>query len=164
MDSRWTRPLQVLVVVCSVVFTIGTAAQAFLAIGPELVEHAMRLAGRTAADAAAEAPALVTTLRVVGVLYLAGNALGLLALTGRTWVFWCALAVNATQAAGVVAGMVPPVVLRASADLFGPIGLAPTVVTDGGAALLSLTMIGFLLRYRRPWARTSARGDRLAAR
>ncbi|MEJ3657602.1 hypothetical protein WEH80_32035 [Actinomycetes bacterium KLBMP 9759] len=148
MDSLWTRPLQVLVAACSAVFVLGTAAQAFLVIGPDMVEHAMRLSGRSAQQAVAEAPALVTTLRTVGVCYLVGNALGLLALTGRTWTFWCALAVNASQAAGVVAGMVPWVVLRASVDLYGPLGAAPTIVTDGGAALLALTMIGFLLRRR----------------
>jgi hypothetical protein len=39
-----------------------------------------------AAEAEQAAPGFVTALRAIGVAYLVGNAVGLLALTGRTWV------------------------------------------------------------------------------
>ncbi|MCO1653741.1 hypothetical protein [Pseudonocardia humida] len=153
MDTLWTRPLQVLTVVCSAVFVLGTAAQAFLVIDTDLVAHAMRLAGTSAAAAERDAPGFVAALRVTGLAYLLGNAVGLLALTGRAWVFAVVLVVNATQAAGVVAGLVPVVVLQASHDRFGVPGLLPTLVTDAGAALLVLVLVGFLVRFRAPWAR-----------
>lgn len=115
----------------------------------------MQLAG--APDATAQAPGFVAVLRAIGVVYLVGNALGVLALTGRAWVYWLVLVVNATQAAGVVAGLVPPVVLRASVDLHGAAGVLPTLVTDGGAAVLVLVLLAFAVRYRGPWARGGQR-------
>ena len=153
VDTIWTHRLQVLTVVCSAVFVLGTAAQAFLVIDADLVAHAMRLAGTPADRVESEAPGLVTALRATGVAYLLGNAVGLLAHTGRAWVFVVVLAVNATQAAGVVFGLVPAVVLQASYDRLGVPGLLPTLVTDGGAALLTLVLVGFLIRSRTPWAR-----------
>lgn len=106
-----------LAAVCSAVFATGTALQTFVIINVDLVMHAMQAAG--ASDATAQAPGFVAVLRAVGIAYLVGNALGVLALTGRAWVYWLVLAVNVTQAAGVVAGFVPPVVLQASIDLYG---------------------------------------------
>jgi hypothetical protein len=86
----------------------------------------------------------------VGCVYIVGNALGLLARTGRAWVFWLALLVNVTQAAGVVA--IPPEVFEVTKDRFGVVGLVPSLVTDGGAAALSLVLVVSVMRYRRPWA------------
>lgn len=157
-----SRRLQVLTAVCSAVFAAGTALQSFVIIDDALVTHAMGLAG--VPDVAAQAPGFAAVLRAVGVAYLVGNALGVLALTGRAWVFWLVLTVNATQAAGVVAGFVPPVVLQASIDLHGPAGVLPTLVTDGGAAVLVLVLLGFALRYRGPWARGGQRRWVVAAR
>ncbi|GAA1956381.1 hypothetical protein GCM10009754_27880 [Amycolatopsis minnesotensis] len=134
-------------------FTAGTAVQNFAVITPELMARSMALAGRSAAEIAAESPGFVHSLRLVGIVFIAGNALGVLAFWRRwSWLFWAALAVNLGQAAGVVAGMVPPTVLRASIDLHGPAGVLPSLVTDGGAVLLSLILLGFLLKYRTPWA------------
>ena len=157
-----SRRLQVLTAACSALFAVGTALQTFVVIDDALVTHAMQLAG--APDAAAQAPGFVAALRAVDVAYLVGNALGVLALTGRAWVYWLVLAVNATQAAGVVAGLVPPVVLRASIDLHGPAGVLPTLVTDGGAAVLVLVLLAFAARYRGPWARGDQRRWVVAAR
>jgi hypothetical protein len=148
--------------VCSVVFAIGTAVQTYVIIDDALVTHAMQLAG--APDATAQAPGFVAVLRAVGIGYLVGNALGLLAVTGWMWVFWLVLAVNVTQAAGVVAGLVPPVVLQASIDLHGPAGVLPTLVTDGGAAVLVLVLLAFAARYRGAWARGDQRRWVVAAR
>lgn len=152
-DTAWTRRLQALTAVCSVLFTVGTAVQTFVIIDADLVMHAMLLAGTAPADAASAVPGFVAVLRAVGVAYIVGNAVGLLAFAGRTWVYVLVLVVNATQAAGVVAGMVPPVVLQASLDEYGLPGVLPTIITDGGAAVLVLVLLGFLVRYRTPWAR-----------
>ena len=157
-----SRRLQVLTAVCSAVFAFGTALQTFVIIDDALVTHAMQLAG--APDAATQAPGFAAALRAVGVAYLVGNALGVLALTGRAWVCWLVLAVNVTQAAGVVAGLVPPVVLQASIDLYGPAGVLPTLVTDGGAAVLVLVLLAFAVRYRGPWAAGGQRRWVAAAR
>ncbi|MHA6620864.1 hypothetical protein [Pseudonocardia sp. DLS-67] len=67
-----------------------------------------------------------------------------------------------TQAAGVVAGLVPPAVLQASIDLYGPAGVLPTLVTDGSAAVLVL--LAFAVRYRGVWARGDQRRWVVAAR
>ena len=157
-----SRRLQVLTAVCSAVFAVGTAVQTFVIIDDALVTHAMQLAG--APDAAARAPGFVAVLRAVGIGYLVGNALGVLAVTGRTWVYRLVLAVNVTQAAGVVAGLVPPVVLQASIELYGPAGVLPTLVTDGGAAVLVLVLLAFAARYRGAWARGDQRRWVVAAR
>ena len=144
--TAWTRPLQIATVVCSLVFTVGTILQNFLIIDLEMLDRALRLAGADPAGA----PGFLTGLRVVGCVYIVGNAVGLLALRGKAWTFWVVLAVNVTQAAGVV--VIPSAVFDASASLYGPAGLLPSLVTDGGAALLSLVLLGTLLVFRRPWA------------
>ncbi|QWF78480.1 hypothetical protein [Amycolatopsis sp. CA-230715] len=151
--TRWTPRLGVLVAVCSVVFVVGTAVQTFAVITPELMERSMALSGRSAEEIAAESPGFLRALRLVGIAFIPLNALGVLAFRYRwSWLFWAMLVISAGQAAGVVAGMVPPTVLRASIDLYGPLGVLPTLVTDGCAALLSLILLGFLLKYRTPWA------------
>lgn len=153
VPTRWTPRLGLLVAVCSIVFAMGTAVQAFAVITPELMNHSMALAGRPAAEIAAESPGFVRALRLIGIAFIPLNALGVLAFRYRwSWLFWAVLAISLGQAAGVVAGMVPPTVLRASIDLYGPAGVLPTLVTDGGAVLLSVTLLGFLLKYRTPWA------------
>ncbi|GAA3992470.1 hypothetical protein GCM10022247_09520 [Allokutzneria multivorans] len=145
-----SRRLQILVVVCSVVFTIGTALQNFVIVNHEMLEHTMRLAGRTA-----DPSGFLTVFRIIGSVYIVGNAIGLLALTGRKWVFWVVLVVNLTQAAGVI--MIKPEVFQASVDLYGFPGLLPSIITDGGALLLALVLIASLIRYRTPWAHSHAR-------
>ncbi|MGI5129163.1 hypothetical protein ACQEVB_20325 [Pseudonocardia sp. CA-107938] len=142
----WTRPLQVLTAACGLVFALGTAAQTWLIITEETVGRAMALAGRTPAEIAAGAPELVATLRIVGVAFLVANLLLLAAVRGGAWTFWLALAVTVGQALGVVAGMVPWVVLQATYERFGPLGLLPTLVTDGGSAVLAVLLLISLTR------------------
>lgn len=147
--SRYTRPLRILVGACAAVFTIGTALHNFLIIDRDLVTAMMAASG--VADPAGESGAFTTGFRAVGCLYILGNALGVLAFrTARAWVYWTALAVNATQALGWV--MIPSVMWTAVTDAYGPAGVVPAAVTDGGAALLTLVLAGFLIRYRAPWA------------
>ena len=102
-------------------------------------------------DATANAPGFVTGFRVVGRLYMLGNALGILALLQRTWtwLFWVVIGVNASQAVGVV---IPPEVFTATRDRFGTAGLIPSYATDGGAILLVITFAAFFICYRTPWA------------
>jgi hypothetical protein len=151
--STWPTRLQLITAVCSIVFTIGTTLQNFVIINTDTLIQMMVLAGKTPADAADAAPGFLVGFRIVGCLYIVGNALGILAVLRRswTWLFWVVIAVNLTQAAGVV--MVPPEVFEASIDEFGPAGVLPSIVTDGGALLLTLLLLGFFVRYRRPWAR-----------
>lgn len=150
VPTRWTKPLQTLVVVCSVVFVIGTTIQNFVIIDERAVIDMMQRAGSSAEQATADAPGFLFGFRLVGCAYIVGNALGLLARTGRAWLFWLVLLVNVTQALGVVA--IPPEVFAVTSDRFGPVGLLPTWVTDGGAAALSLILLAALVRYRTPWA------------
>jgi hypothetical protein len=132
------------------VFVVGTAVQNFVIIDTETVQQMMHLAGSSAEEARTNAPGFVTGFRTVGCLYILGNAVGLLARTGRAWVFWSAIAVNVTQAAGLVA--IPSEVFEVTHARFGAAGLLPSLVTDGGAAVLALALIVALVRFRRPWA------------
>ncbi len=151
----WTRRLQILVFSCSLVFAVGTVLHGFVIMNPRTVEATMRLAGMAPGEAAEAAPGFLTGFRTVGALYVAGNAVGMLALRGSAWVFWVVLVVNATQAAGPF-GLIPREMFRAAADTYGLVGLLPSLVTDGGALLLTLVLLGFWVRYRHPWARVPA--------
>jgi hypothetical protein len=150
VPSRWTVPLQTLVVVCSAVFVVGTAIQNFVIIDEQAVVDMMRSAGTSSQLAQEQAPGFLLGFRLVGCAYIVGNALGLLARTGWRWLYWAVLLVNVTQAAGVV--VIPPEVFEVTRDRFGAVGLLPSLITDGGAAILSLVLVGFLIRYRTPWA------------
>jgi hypothetical protein len=142
--------MQVAVCLCSFLFVIGTAIQNFVIIDEETVRDMMRLAGSSPAEAQAADPGFVTGFRIVGCLYIAGNAVGLLAVRGRAWVFWTAVLVNVTQAAGLL--MIPPEVFDVTRHRFGAVGLLPSLVTDGGAALLACALVALFVAYRTPWA------------
>lgn len=110
----------------------------------------MELAGAPAEDATG----FMAGLRLVGWVFVVGNAVGLLAPLGRRWLFWLVLAVNAAQATGVVLapfglGPIPPEVFEATVDVHGWVGLLPSLVVDGGAAVLVVALSVF----RRSWAR-----------
>lgn len=154
-ESSTPDRLQVLTGLCSILFTIGTALQAFWVVNRETLERMMVLAGQSDADATDAAPGFLTGFRLVGCLYLVGNALGILALRRQNlrWLFWVVLAVNVTQAAGV--WMVPPEMFEAVVDEYGWVGAVPSAVTDGGAALLAIVLLYFLVRTRSVWASRS---------
>ncbi|MEV4119765.1 hypothetical protein [Micromonospora sp. NPDC049645] len=156
VPTRFTVPLQTLVVACSIVFVIGTTLQTFVIIDEQAVVDMMRRAGASAERATADAPAFLLGFRLVGCAYIVGNALGLLARSGRAWLFWVVLLVNVTQAAGVVA--VPPEVFEVTRERFGVPGLLPSWMTDGGAAVLSLILVASLVVCRAPWAYRKAAG------
>ncbi|SDW65858.1 hypothetical protein SAMN05421504_1011176 [Amycolatopsis xylanica] len=138
-----TRGISLFVCWCSVVFTVGTALQNFVIVDLAMLEHTMRLAGAPPADAAG----FLTGFRLVGWVFIVGNALGVLALTRRRWVLWLVVVVNLGQAAGVFA--IRPVVFRAMYELYGPVGLLPSVVTDGGAVVLLVVLATWWVRARR---------------
>lgn len=155
--TRWTRPLQVLTAVCAVVFTIGTILNLFV-MTPDVIEHTMRLAGMSAAEAANAASGTFYTVGlVIGILYIIGNALGVLALRGRAWIFWLAIGVNLTQGLGLL-GVIPPEVFQAVEAKHGTIGLLPTLIVDGGGLILAAVLIASFLRFRTTWARKKQKG------
>ena len=147
-----TRRLQLVTVVCSAVFVAGTFLQTFVFVDRELIETAAALSGMGPAEAAAFAPGFLTGFRWVGSLYVLGNAVGLSALRGGTGTFWTVLAVNATQAAGVV--VLPDAVTRAMRLHDGGAAWVTTLVVDGGAVLLAVALLVSLVAYRRPWGRS----------
>jgi hypothetical protein len=96
----------------------------------------MTLAGKSPAQAAADAPGFLRGFRLVGAAFVLGNALVLLSSRGYAWVHLCSR---------------PPWTSTARS------GLLPSVITDGGAFVLALAFVSFLVRYRRTWARTPLR-------
>ncbi|GIG64400.1 hypothetical protein [Phytomonospora endophytica] len=144
-----TRRLVTFTVACSLAFTVGTALHNFAVIDTTFIEEMMRRAGET--DPAAAAPAFTTGFRIVGTAYVLGNALGMLALWKRNWwLLWTVLAVNVSQSLGWF--MIPSGMWSLAREEYGVAGLIPSVVTDGGAAVLALVLIVALVRHRTPWA------------
>ncbi len=142
--------MRVFVAVCSLVFTVGTLLQNVVVIDLPMMTRAMALAGASEQDAAG----FMSGLRAVGWVFVAGNALGMLAPLGLRWLYWVILLVNVGQAAGVVlapfgVGPIPPEVFRATVDVHGWVGLVPSLVTDGGAVVVVVVLVVF----RRRWAR-----------
>lgn len=128
-----TRKMQVLVAICSLVFAAGSALHNFAVVDTQLVGDMMRMAG--GADPVAAAPGFTTGFRVVGTVYIIGNALGVLALWSRARrLWWLVLAVNATQALGFA--LIPGEMWTAASDRYGVAGVLPSAVTDGGAVIL----------------------------
>lgn len=139
----WTPKVRLVTVLCSIVFVAGTALQNYVVIDLDLIEASMRLKGVETGDA----PAYLSALRLVGNVFIVGNALGLLVWFRRRWLFWPVLAVNVGQAFGVF--VVPFEVHRAAIDAHGWPGVLPSLVTDGGAVILSIVLIVAYLRSRR---------------
>jgi hypothetical protein len=149
-DSTATRKLQITIVLCSIIFTIGTAIHNFVIINPTLIETMMQMAG--VADPAGEAIGFTFGFRIVGCIYIIGNALGILALYSRSRIlWWVILAVNITQATGPI--MIPSSMWTAVTDVHGVLGILPSAITDGGAIILSLVMIISMFKFRTIWAK-----------
>lgn len=136
--TAWTRPLQLIVAVGSVLTTIGTA----IVLGyvtPEAIAWAFP--GRTIDELAGG----LTGFHVSGVIFLIANTVGILALWNKAWVFYFVLVLDLAQGIGFLTFD------REAAGLRG-LGVFASVLTDGGGGLLGLVMLGFLLRYRTAWA------------
>ncbi|MEV0676488.1 hypothetical protein AB0I60_08180 [Actinosynnema sp. NPDC050436] len=149
--GRWTSTLLVLTGIASLVFTAGTAVQAFVVVDEQTLTRMMVVAGTPPGAAAEQVPGFLLGFRAVGCLYLVGNALGVLALRGRPdrWLFWVVLITNATQAAGVV--MVPPAMSVAARERFGVVGALPSLVTDLGALVLVVVLVVASVATRAAW-------------
>lgn len=147
--STTTRKLQNTIVICSIIFTIGTTIHNFVIINPPLIETMMQMAGVTAPSV--EALEFTFGFRIVGCLYIIGNALGVIALNSRSRIlWWIILLVNITQATGPI--MIPSSIWTVVNDVYGVLGILPSVITDGGAIILSLVMILSMFKYRTTWA------------
>ncbi|MFE5563486.1 hypothetical protein ACFQ68_00735 [Amycolatopsis japonica] len=136
----WTPKIRLVTVLCSIVFVLGTTLQNYVIIDLDLIEASMRLKGADIADA----PTYLSALRLVGNVFIAGNALGLLVWFGWRWLFWPVLAFNVAQAFGVF--VVPFEVHRAAITEHGWPGVLPSLVTDGGAVILSIVLITAYVR------------------
>ncbi|KFU81673.1 hypothetical protein SAMN04489729_5944 [Amycolatopsis lurida] len=139
----WTSEIRLVTVLCSIVFVLGTTLQNYVIVDLDMIEASMRLKGVDTADA----PAYLSALRMVGNVFIIGNALGLLVWFRWRWLFWPVLAFNVTQAVGVY--VVPFEVHRAAIAEHGWPGVLPSLVTDGGAVILSIVLIVARLRSRR---------------
>ncbi|MFH8407031.1 hypothetical protein ACH4FX_19850 [Streptomyces sp. NPDC018019] len=91
----------------------------------------------------------------MGCLYILGNAAGILALRSRSRaLWWVVFAVNFTQ--GIGFWVIPPSMWDAATDLYGTWGIVPSAVTDGGALLLTMTMVLVMVKHRTAWAQQRA--------
>ncbi|AUI61854.1 hypothetical protein [Amycolatopsis sp. BJA-103] len=139
----WTPKIRLVTVLCSIVFVAGTALQNYVIIDLDLIEASMRLKGVETGDA----PAYLGALRLVGNVFIVGNLLGVLVWFRWRWLFWPVLAVNVGQALGVY--VVPFEVHRAAIDEHGWPGVLPSLITDGGAVILSILLLAAYVRSRR---------------
>jgi hypothetical protein len=133
---------------------IGTALQTFLFVDESLIARSMQLSGMSAAEAAVDAPGFLSMWRMVGIAYIIGNAVGLLAPLGDAKVFWVVLLVNASQAAGIF--VISPTVITAMQEMNGGAAYITTLIVDGGALILIAILLLSLLRFRTPWAYSRA--------
>ncbi len=140
----WTAKIRLLTVLCSALFVLGTTLQNYVVIDLDLIERSMRLKGAPTEDASG----YLGALRLVGDVFIVGNALGLLVWFRWKWLFWPVLAVNACQAFGVF--VVPFEVHRAAVEAHGWPGVLPSLVTDGGAVILAVVL---LVAYARSFRR-----------
>ncbi|MFC3452286.1 hypothetical protein [Amycolatopsis speibonae] len=139
----WTPKIRLVTVLCSIVFVIGTTLQNYVIIDLDLIERSMWLKGADTGGA----PGYLGALRLVGNVFIVGNALGLLVWFRWRRLFWPVLAVNVGQAFGVY--VVPFEVHRAAIAEHGWPGVLPSVVTDGGAVILSIVLVVAYVRSRR---------------
>lgn len=129
---------------------IGSALHNFVSIDSSVIEEMMRAAGGD--NPATDAPGFTSGFRLAGDIYIAANAVGIAALWSRaSWLYWWVLAANVTQGLGWV--MIPSQMWTVVACRYDFVGVLPSAVTDGGAVLLAIGLIGLLFRYRATWAR-----------
>ncbi|MBP1947119.1 hypothetical protein [Virgibacillus litoralis] len=144
-----TYRLQIGIALCSIIFTIGTTLQNFVIVNISLIETMMQMAD--APNPEGQAPGFTNGFRLVGCIYIIGNALGILAFRVRsTILWWVILVVNFTQGLGFV--MIPSSMWVAAISEYGIWGILPSAITDGGAIILAIIMIYTMVKYRSTWA------------
>ncbi|MBE1490876.1 hypothetical protein [Plantactinospora soyae] len=134
----WTRRLQLFTAVASVLTTVGTA----IVLGyvtSETIQPAWP------DKSPADIDGFLLGWRAVGIIFLIANAVGILALWDRAWIFYFMLVLNVIQGIGFLT------VDRHEAGL-RDLGNAGSILTDGGGGIVALVLLGFLVRYRTAWA------------
>lgn len=137
--TAWTARLQWFTAAASLITTVGTAIVLGY-VSPDML-HA-RFPDLTDDWIGGFLP----VFQAVGFVFLAANAIGLLAPLGRPWVFYVVLVLDLVQGIGFVGFD------RQDAGLRG-LGLVGSIATDGGGGLVGLVLLASLLRYRTAWAR-----------
>ena len=138
--------LPVLVAACSLLLTVATALHVFAAFDHTILQRGLADSGLTDP---ATASAVFVGLRILGVLLMAANALGILALWARPdWLFAAVLATNVVQA--LVWVLVPGAVWTAAQDAYGWSHTLPGMVLVGLSVALAVTLAATLVR-RGPW-------------
>ncbi|GLY63607.1 hypothetical protein [Amycolatopsis taiwanensis] len=127
------------VAVGSLLTTIGTA----IVLGYVTPEQ---IAANSPNLSAQEIDSFLVGYRIVGFVFLTANTVGLLAMRGKTWIFYFVLVLDLVQGIGFLTFD------RTSAGLHD-LGLIASITTDGGGGVLALVMLGFLVSYRTAWAR-----------
>ncbi len=141
-----TRPIQWITAVFSVLATMGTA----LVLGyvtPEILLAHTEIAPKDVAG-------FLFTYRVTGVVFMFANAVGILALWGKAWIFYFVLVLNVSQGIGALT-----VDVEWTGLAEGPLALVGHYVTDGGGGVLAIALLASLLVYRRAWAYRAVRTD-----
>lgn len=150
-DMRPGR-LQVLVAVCSLLLTVGTALHIFAAFDHRVIHQGLVDSGLADAPTAT---AVFVGLRGLGVLFMAANALGILALWARPeWLFGTVLGVNIVQALTWV--LIPNAVWSAAQDAYGWSHTVPGMMVIGTALAVAVILTATLVR-RGPWGVPAAR-------
>lgn len=142
VPTRWTRPLQMTVAVGSLLTTIGTAIVLGYVTPEQIAAHSPDLSAQQINN-------FLIGYRIVGFVFLAANAVGLLAMSGKAWVFYFILALDIIQGIGFLTFD------RTTAGL-RDLGNVASITTDGGGGVLALVMLGFLVRYHAAWAKHRA--------
>ncbi|MFD1450081.1 hypothetical protein [Oceanobacillus sojae] len=108
----------------------------------------MEIAGVT--NPTAESGGFVKWFRIIGCIYILGNILGIFAIRSKSIVlWWIILIVNFTQGLGFA--MIPTSMWRVVLDSYGLWGILPSAITDGGAFILSIVMIFYMIKYHSIW-------------
>ncbi|MFD2639524.1 hypothetical protein [Piscibacillus salipiscarius] len=156
VNTRTTKRLQVTIAICSIIFTIGTALHNFVIINTPLIETMMQMAG--ASNSEEEAASFTSGFRIVGCVYIVGNALGILAFKSQsTLLWWIILVVNFTQGLGFI--MIPSSMWVAALNEYGLWGILPSAITDGGAILIAGLMIYTMIKYGSTWGKKLIKGS-----
>jgi hypothetical protein len=138
VPTVWTRRLQLFTAVASVLTTSGTAVVLGY-VTPEV------LRATSPHMSSGDIDRFLLGYRTVGIIFLAANCVGILALWNRAWIFYFVLALDVIQGIGFLTFNRQTAGLR---DL-GNIG---SILTDGGGGIVALILVGFLIRYRTAWA------------
>lgn len=136
--TAWTTRLQWLTSIVSVMTTAGTAVVLGFITTDVLTAEFPEMT-------AAEINDGLLRFRVVGLVFLFANMVGIYALTGRRWIFYFVLILDIVQGFGFLT-------FNPSEKGVRDFAMIGSIVTDGGGGLLAIILLAFLIRYRNAWA------------